>query len=285
MKKALLCLALALSLLLGLGLTRRSVDDILTDIVVYHGCYGDAADKKVAALLDELESRDKARGALWREIMDYWDWVNTDLTVNENALPDDLPDDDGLCIVVLGFELNDDGSMKDELLERLRVALACAKQYPNAQVLCTGGGTAADAPDVTEGRAMGDWLLDHGLSRTRLIVEDKSMTTAENAMNSYKILFSDYPAVDSVAIVSSGYHIPWGSLLFEAGLLQSAAERGTRPIHVISNAACPVENDVYLREELLRWQTGGMLQMIGQDDLAMEFYYRYDEFEKPELKG
>ena len=283
MKKTLVCLALALALLLGLGLKRRSVDDILTDIVVYHGCYGDAADKKVAALLDELEGRDKQRGALWREIMDYWDYANTDLPVNLRRLPDDLPKDDSLCIVVLGFELNDDGSMKDELIARLRVALTCARQYPNAYVLCTGGGTAAKAPDVTEGRAMGDWMLAHGLGRARLIVEDKSMTTAENAMNSYKILFADYPSVDSMAVVSSAYHIPWGSLLFEAGLLQSAAERGTRPIHVISNAACPVENDVYLREDLLRWQTGGMLQMIGRDDLAMEFYYHYDEFEKPEL--
>ena len=262
---------------------RRSADDIIEDIVLYHGCWDREADAKVEELLGEQTAADPRRGALWRDIMEYWDYVNSGLPVHLNALPDGLPDDGSLCIVVLGYELNDDGTMKDELLGRLRVALSCARQYPNALVLCTGGGTAADAPDVTEGRSMGDWMLAHGLSRHRLIVEDRSMTTAENAMNSYRILFSDYPAVDSVAIVSSSYHIPWGSLLFEAGLMQSASELGTRRINVISNAAYPTASDVYREDELLRWQTGGMLQMIGRDDLAMEFYYDYDNVEKPAL--
>ena len=130
---------------------------------------------------------------------------------------------------------------------------------------------------------MGDWMLANGLSPHRLIVEDKSMTTAENAINSYRILFSDYPAVDSVAIVSSSYHIPWGSLLFEAGLMTSASERGTRRIHVISNAAYPTTNDTYREDELLRWQTGGMLQMIGRNERAMEYYFDYENVEKPVL--
>ena len=262
---------------------RRTADDIIEDIVLYHGCWDREADAKVEELLEELDTADPRRGVLWRDIMEYWDYVNSDLPVHLNSLPDGLPDDGSLCIVVLGYELNDDGTMKDELLGRLSVALACARQYPNALVLCTGGGTAAGAPDVTEGRSMGDWMLAHGLSRNRLIVEDRSMTTAENAMNSYRILFSDYPAVDSVAIVSSSYHIPWGSLLFEAGLMQSASEHGTRQIRVISNAAYPTTSDVYREDELLRWQTGGMLQMIGRDDLAMEFYYDYDNVEKPAL--
>ena len=262
---------------------RRTADDIIEDIVLYHGCWDREADAKVEELLEELDTADPRRGVLWRDIMEYWDYVNSDLPVHLNSLPDGLPDDGSLCIVVLGYELNDDGTMKDELLGRLSVALACARLYPNALVLCTGGGTAAGAPDVTEGRSMGDWMLAHGLSRNRLIVEDRSMTTAENAMNSYRILFSDYPAVDSVAIVSSSYHIPWGSLLFEAGLMQSASEHGTRQIRVISNAAYPTTSDVYREDELLRWQTGGMLQMIGRDDLAMEFYYDYDNVEKPAL--
>ena len=284
MNRLMIRLIAALLAPLSLSLpARRGADDIIEDIVVYHGCWDREADAKVEELLGELTAADPRRGALWRDIMEYWDYVNSGLPVHLNALPDGLPDDGSLCIVVLGYELNDDGTMKDELLGRLRVALSCARQYPNALVLCTGGGTAADAPDVTEGRSMGDWMLAHGLSRHRLIVEDRSMTTAENAMNSYRILFSDYPAVDSVAIVSSSYHIPWGSLLFEAGLMQSASELGTRRIHVISNAAYPTTSAVYREDELLRWQTGGMLQMIGRDDLAMEFYYDYDNVKKPAL--
>ena len=74
--------------------------------------------------------------------MDYWNYANNELQVNVDTLPDNLPDGDNLVLAVLGFELNDDGTMQDELIERLTVALNCAEQYPNAYVLCTGGGTA-----------------------------------------------------------------------------------------------------------------------------------------------
>jgi len=284
MKNTVIVLGAALiALLCFAGSAKRTADDVIEDIIEYHGCYDREADEKVDELLTELTSMDERRGALWREIMAYWDYVNNDLPVYENKLPDGLPDDDSLCIVVLGFELNDDGSMKEELIGRLSVALECARQYPNACVLCTGGGTAAEAPDITEGRSMGDWMLAHGLNPHRLIVEDKSMTTAENAMNSYRILFSDYPSVNSVAIVSSSYHIPWGSLLFEAGLMTSASERGTRRINVISNASYPTTNDTYRVDELLRWQTGGMLQMIGRNEKAMQYYFDYENVKKPAL--
>ena len=199
--------AVLIALVCSMGAAKRTADDVIEDIIEYHGCYDREADDKVEELLTELTAMDEKRGALWREIMEYWDYVNNDLPVHENKLPEGLPDDGSMCIVVLGFELNDDGTMKEELVGRLRVALRCARQYPSACVLCTGGGTAADAPEITEGRCMGDWMLANGLSPHRLIVEDKSMTTAENAINSYRILFSDYPAVDSVAIVSSTLYI------------------------------------------------------------------------------
>ena len=130
------------------GAAARTADDVIEEIIEYHGCYDREADEKVDELLTELTDMDERRGALWRDIMDYWDYVNSDLPVHENRLPNGLPDDDSLCIVVLGFELNDDGTMKEELIGRLQVALAGARQYPNACVLCTGGGTAAGAPET-----------------------------------------------------------------------------------------------------------------------------------------
>ena len=39
----------------------------------------------------------------------------------------------------------------------------------------------------------------------------------------------------------------------------------------------------FLESEILRWETGGMLQMIGNRDLAMQFYMNYDNLQKPEL--
>ena len=269
----------------GCGKTKepRRADEIIEEIITYHGCYGDQADEKVNELLDELTEQDSRQGKLWTDIMEYWDYANNDLKVNVDKLPDDLPKGDNLAIAVLGFELNDDGSMQDELIGRLNVALNCAEQYPNAYVICTGGGTAKDNPNVTEGGLMGEWMLEHGLDEKRLIVENQSRTTAENASNSYDILLQDYPQVDSVALISSSYHIAWGSLLFEAAFMKSASEKQTPEIHVISNSSCQIENDIYLRSEILRWETGGMLQMVGNDDLAMQYYFDYDNVEKPKL--
>jgi hypothetical protein len=270
----------------GCGKTKepRRADEIIEEIITYHGCYGDQADEKVNELLDELTKQDSRQGKLWTDIMEYWDYANNDLKVNVDKLPDDLPKGDNLAIAVLGFELNDDGSMQDELIGRLNVALNCAEQYPNAYVICTGGGTAKDNPNVTEGGLMGEWMLEHGLDEKRLIVENQSRTTAENASNSYDILLQDYPQVDSVALISSSYHIAWGSLLFEAAFMESASEKQTPEIHVINNTSCPITNDKYLWSEILRWETGGLLQMIGNDQLAMQYYFDYDNIEKPELQ-
>ena len=258
-------------------------NELLEQIITLHGCYDHEADDKVNALLKELGSRDERKGKLWTDIMKYWDYANNELKVNVDEVPTDLPQDDTLALAVLGFELNPDGTMQDELVGRLEIALKCAEQYPNAYVICTGGGTAANAPEVTEGRLMGDWMLEHGLAKERLIVEDQSHTTAENAENSYDILLRDYPQVDSVMLISSSYHIAWGALLFEAGFLRSASEKQTPEIHVISNCSCPITNDKYLWSEILRWETGGMLQMIGNDELAMQYYFDYDSVKKPVL--
>jgi len=55
--------------------------------------------------------------------------------INKDSLPGNLPRDDSLALVILGQGLNADGSMKDELIRRLKVGLDCSEQYPNAYVV------------------------------------------------------------------------------------------------------------------------------------------------------
>ena len=260
---------------------KREASAVIEDIITYHGCYDTQADVKVNELLNELNDIDSKQGELWKNIMDYWKYANTDLTVNIDKLPDNLSDKNNLALVVLGFELNDDGTMKDELIGRLNVALACSKQYKNAYVICTGGGTAKNNKKVTEAGLMGDWLIKHGLDKNRLIIENKSLTTAQNAEFSYGIVLKKYPEINSVAIISSSYHIAWGSLLFEAEFMKYAMENDVPEIHVVSNAAYKTSNETYKESEILRWETGGMLQLVGNNDLAMKYYC--NEYEKPKL--
>ena len=274
--KKLVCLLLAALLLAaclaGCAGRGRPENEIIAEMIASYGSLGEEADAKVDGLLAELRRTNGGKWSLWKGIMDYWRGVNTELELNTGALPDGLPDGDGLCLVILGFELNPDGSMKEELIGRLRTGLACAEQYPEAYVLCTGGGTAWENRDATEAGQMGAWLREHGLREERLILEDRSLSTAENAKNSCGILLAEYPQVDSVVIVSSSYHIPWGAVLFETAFLKAASDGRTPEIHVISNCAWPASNPAFPESGLLRWQMSGILQLIGDDDLSRRVY-------------
>ena len=71
--------------------------------------------------------------------------------------------------------------MKDELVGRLQTALASAQKYPNAYVAVTGGGTAKNNPNAIEADQMAVWIIANGLDDNRLIVENKSKSTVQNA--------------------------------------------------------------------------------------------------------
>ena len=181
--------------------------------------------------------------------------ASSDMPLHYGAVPDDLGD--GLCLIVLGFQLNPDGSMQNELVGRLETALESAKKYPNAYVLCTGGGTASAAPGITESDVMAQWLMKHGIAKERIIVENRSLTTSQNAIFSCQILREDYPEITQAAIISSDYHIPWGKVLFEAKFLLE-----DHPITVVSNAAFQTGKKIS-DSALLRYQLNGIREIAG----------------------
>ena len=215
----------------------KRVEKIVEEMSVDYGSYGDEAKDRINTLLKELSAADKTAGARWNTIMDIWMSPQLGQPLNYDVLPDGLPDTDELCIVVLGFQLNPDGTMKDELIERLNVALNSAKKYPNAYIVCTGGGTAAENAEASEAGEMAKWLEAQGVDRKRIIVEDNSITTAQNAIFTYDILTSVYPSVKKIAIVSSDYHIATGELLFKAEAILRANAPGNEKLEVVSNAA------------------------------------------------
>lgn len=220
----------------GQKAAKRSTQEIIEEMVVDYGSYGDEADRQIKALLKEMKATDKDAASRWKSIMELWKTSNTALTLNYDEPTADLPDTDELCFVVLGFQLNPDGTMRDELIERLTVALRCAKKYPNALIVCTGGGTAAEDKTATEAGRMADWLVENGVDAGRVIVEDKSLTTAQNAICTFDILEAAYPQVKRLVIVSSDYHIATGALLFGAEAILRADRAGEETIKVVSNA-------------------------------------------------
>lgn len=259
----------------------RSPQTIIEEMVVDYGSYGEEADRHIAELLKELKASDADLGTRWERVMALWKTVNSDLPLNYDALPDGLSDTDALCLVVLGFQLEPDGTMREELIQRLTVAKRCAEQYPHALIVCTGGGTAAENETATEAGRMAEWLLENGIAPERVIVEDRSLTTAQNAICTFEILEERYPQVKQLAIVSSDYHIATGALLFEAEAILRAEKAEAETITVVSNAAWQAPSGSLST----MFQAGALIELSGDVDTAFEIYYEtYDIHELPPLK-
>ncbi len=259
----------------------KTVEKKVEEICVDYGTYGAEAKDRIGTLLRELTETDRNAGKRWSEITEIWMDPDLGKDLNYDELPDGLPDTDELCIVVLGFQLNPDGSMKDELIERLCVAVDSAVKYPNAYIVCTGGGTAAENGSATEAGEMAKFLITCGIDSSRIIVEDNSITTAQNAIFTYDILTSLYPSVKKLAIISSDYHIATGELLFKAEAILRANAPGNEKLEVISNAAWRAPAGTLSA----MFQAGALIELFGDVETAFEIYYdNYDIHSLPPLK-
>ena len=248
---------------------------LIEEMVVDYGSYGEAAYTRVDELLKELCGVDPAAAEKWDAIMDLW--KDPAPALHYDVLPDGLADTDALCIVVLGFQLEPDGSMREELIQRLETAKRSAEKYPNALIVCTGGGTASENASATEADKMAAWLTENGVAPERVIAENKSLTTAQNAIFTFDILTERFPQVRELAIVSSDYHIATGNLLFGAEAILRDSE-----IKVVSNAAWKAPSGSLSS----MFQAGALIELSGDTETAFEIYYdTYDIHELPPLNG
>ncbi len=256
------------------------IEKTVEEIAVDYGTYGTEAKDRISQLLKELSAADQSTGTRWEKIMNLWMSPELGQPLHYDVLPDGLPDTDELGIIVLGFQLNPDGTMKDELIERLTIALASAEKYPNAYIVCTGGGTAAENESATESSEMAKWLIANGIDKKRVIIEDNSITTAQNALFTYDILTSLYPSVKKLAIISSDYHIATGELLFKAEAILRANAPGNEKLEVISNAAWKAPSGSLSS----MFQAGALIELFGDVKTAFEIYYEtYDIHSLPPL--
>lgn len=172
-------------------------------------------DEKIRQALTELETVNPRQAAIWHQIVEKWYETDGDMEVSADVLPDGLPQDNSLCIVVMGFRLEDNGIMKPELLQRLQTALNSARKYPEALIICTGGSTARNAR-TTEADAMKAWLVEQGVEEDRIVAETRAYTSMDNARYTYQTLRENYPEVTTLSLVTSDYHLPRITMIFTA---------------------------------------------------------------------
>lgn len=207
----------------------------------YYCFYQEEASREIEQCLTKLEQEDPQSGALWRQIMADWDSINRAGYDTRRALHDGLPQDDSLCIVVFGYGLENDGSMKPELVDRLQLALNAAKQYPNAFVAVTGGATTG-VDGITEAGQMAAWLRGNGVGEQRLILETQALSTTENAVNTYALLAREYPQVRQVAAVTSDYHVAFAATMLQIVSDYAHSVQGSPEIPVAAGISCVTEN-------------------------------------------
>ncbi|MCQ2821677.1 MAG: YdcF family protein [archaeon] len=217
--------------------TNADVKTLAKNLILYYRDHREKADTDLLRLLQEMKGLNETEYIYWDKVMKFWKFVNNKMIINTDVVPEDLPTDDSVCIIVLGYGLNADGSMKPELIKRLTTAYNLATAYPKSFIAVTGGPTASQNKTATEGGQMGKWLLAKGIAADRVIIEDKAMSTVQNAQYVYKKLVEEYTQVNKIIMVTSDYHIPRGCLLYNTQLLKSFYEEDGPMMEIISNSA------------------------------------------------
>ena len=118
-------------------------------------------------------------------------------------------------IVVLGFALHSDSSMDGVLVDRLKTALEAYNKYPNARIIVSGGGVQNG---VTEAYMMKKWLVEHKVPADQITLEDLSISTVWNALNTSNIIKKLNPRAKDIILVTSDSHIKRAHSVFEQAL-------------------------------------------------------------------
>lgn len=230
-----------------------SADDIIRQMLLYYAHHQESAETDILRLMEELRTVDEKQAETMAKIMASWHRACTDLEIQPGVLPDGLPQDDSLCIVVMGFQLFPHGEMMPELLGRMETALASAEKYPNAYILCSGGGNYW----IKEADRMAGWLKDRGIAPERIIVENRSYSTEKNAEYSMAMLAESYPQVTTLALVSSDYHLRRCHWFFESAIILAGLEQR---YSVAANAAYEAG---YIGESGYHVEAEGMGNLLG----------------------
>ncbi|MGV0908812.1 YdcF family protein [Martelella sp. FOR1707] len=104
----------------------------------------------------------------------------------------------------------------NEGAERYTAALALARRFPDAKILFTGGsGALRDAAGATtsEAEIAEQFFLAQGLAPERLLLEDQSRNTAENARLS--LALANPKRGENWILITSAFHLPRAMRSFE----------------------------------------------------------------------
>ena len=115
-------------------------------------------------------------------------------------------------IVLLGgaVEASDSAArgtiVANESAERVLDTIQLAHRYPQARILISGGGGTVFGDGVAEAPIIADFLKSLGVDPARILVEDRSRTTYENARFSRELV--EPKGGERWLLVTSAWHMP-----------------------------------------------------------------------------
>ena len=104
-------------------------------------------------------------------------------------------------IVILGYGLNPDGTMRTILRRRVLTGLTVAQFFPQSPIIVTGGNPQNGKTEAGQMAAMLQLL---GLPANRIIVEDKANSTVQNAR--FSVPLAKQAGTSGIILVTSTTH-------------------------------------------------------------------------------
>ena len=105
--------------------------------------------------------------------------------------------------VVLGYQLNLDGSMDKILVKRLNLALQLLEEEKIDKVIVTGGRPKKEI-EVSEAQRMYEYLVEKGVEPEKIMKEEKAGSTVGNAK--YSVPMAKELGATKIIIVSTIEH-------------------------------------------------------------------------------
>ncbi len=105
--------------------------------------------------------------------------------------------------IILGNRVNDDGTITEIQKQRLEMAIEIEKEF-NPDYFILSGGSPNKLAGISEAQGMYDYLISKGFKQDKLILEDKSNSTKQNA--EFSIPIAENIGAEIVIVCSSLYH-------------------------------------------------------------------------------
>ena len=136
-------------------------------------------------------------------------------------------------VIVLGAKVN--GVIPSKTLRaRVKSASLYLKENKNTKVIVSGG--QGKGEDISEALAMKKMLLDDGIERERILIEDQSVNTEQNIRFSKRLIEHEKRSIErlSIVIATSDFHMYRGIALAKKHGIKKVSGCPAKPDQVLA---------------------------------------------------